>query len=128
MPVGGKGNPDVVTSQPAAGAGNPGVVVYTPGGFATGFNVDTATVSRVAVGSGAAVTVLAANPSRVGYHVQSELANTDTVYLKEGAAASATDATADLSIGGAHEPLVNYRGVVTAIAKSGTQNLHVTEY
>ncbi len=91
-------------------------------------SVDTATVSRIAVGSGAAVTVLAANPLRKGYHVQSEFANGQLVYLKEGATASATDATAELQPGGAHEPSVNYRGIVTAIAASGTQNLKVTEY
>lgn len=90
---------------------------------------DTATSTRVAVGSGAPVDLLVANPDRNGpYEVQADFANTDAVYVKEGAAASATNWTATLQPGGVHTCAVNYTGVVTAISASGSQNVNVTEY
>jgi hypothetical protein len=87
----------------------------------------TTTPSRVATSTSAA-TLVAAGQSRRMVHIFNE--STAILYIKFGAAASATDYTLQIAAGGYYEtPSGNpYSGLITGILASGTGFAQITAY
>lgn len=94
-----------------------------PGGSATG--PTTGTTSSVG-GSASAVTLLAANLSRVTASVYND--STSALYIKAGSGATTSDFSVKVLAGGYFEVPSGYRGILTGIWDSATGNARVTEY
>lgn len=86
---------------------------------------DTGTHANVA-GSASSVTLLAANPSRLGAAIFND--STADLYVKLGATASATSFTIKLDQDGYYEVPFQYTGVIDGIWGSATGAARVVEF
>lgn len=86
------------------------------------FSSDTSTVTLFNIGT-SAVTVAASNPVRLRVKIWNE---TGTLYVKEGAGASATNYTYRLVANTQAIIDESYTGIVTAIKQTGTTAVLVT--
>lgn len=94
--------------------------------MATGVNKQSATVTPVATSTTVA-TLLAAGAVGSGRMIVNDSAG--ILYVKFGAAASATDWTVKVAAGGYYElPQPLYGGLVTGVLDTGTGTARVTSY
>ena len=85
----------------------------------------TSTTSSPASVTTSVATVLAGNTGRYGAAVYNE--SGATCYLKLGSAATLTDYTLQVAVGGYYEVPFFYTGILTGITSAGTAVLRVTE-
>jgi hypothetical protein len=86
---------------------------------------DTAALSNVSA-SATVVTVLAANPARVGFALYNDSGS--YVYVKFGSSASSSSFTLKMAPNSVwHVPQASYSGVITGIWESATGTMRVTE-
>jgi hypothetical protein len=84
----------------------------------------TATLSSVAL-STASATVLASNPSRLGFVIKND--GTQTAYIAFASSASTTAYTESIDPGAEYVDSTGYTGAVSGITATGTTTVRITE-
>lgn len=87
--------------------------------------VATAAVTRVSVGSGATVTLLASRAARIRVIIYNEAGQ---LYIKAGSTATTTDYTWNIGANTVLEIEGYYTGILTAIKGASTTNVQVTDF